>query len=747
MNTNIILFDMIKEHQWEKFIEYLKSNEDVDVNIRDDTDNYLINYAILFNKIDAVSILIHRGSKLDITDNDGRSILYVPIKYGFNKILDLLLHFNETNIGISLIDIKDRNENIPLHYAIHNKNNYAIETLLEYNSDVNMVDSNGFNSLQLAIMNRNINACKMILDKDVNINNRTNTGETALHIVANQQLYEVAEMLIDKKINIDIQDYEHEFSALDYCIVHNNIKLTALLIKNDANVNTQDFFGNTPLHYAIKEENYEIVTILTKSTYSKGKLNYNLYNIDSQLPIHIVLEKSIDKVADFLKIFLENSDLNFQDVDNRSAVHYMVIKGEGRIWKRYKDILTKKKMDIFISDNTGKRPIDYVKDDDIDEFLDLVEDSYLYILRNRNVKWSEEWEDMCNKELFVNKLSKDELTKLKKKIDKIDKSDKSKDICRTLIREKLISIYKNKDSKCNYSSFPSKLRKVCINITQGEKVEMCTFTGINIDVLFGLIYLLNKYEYAASTLDENFDNNKELCNYYKSVGIASSSRCEFINFEIIWVLQKIYFSSTFKKNFQKGIDNKKKRFIIIPLGIELRKGSHANYLIYDKETKELERFEPYGSSPPYQFDYNPGLLDNIIKYKFREIDDEIKYFPPSSYMPKIGFQYFDVLEGAQYIADPGGFCALWSIWYVDQRLLYSDINRRSLIVKLMKSIKIKNISFKKIIRNYSKGIIDIRDNVLNKIGMTINNWINDEYTHKQFEELTREISNIISKLS
>ena len=742
MNNNIILFDMIKDHQWEKFIEYLKNNEDVDVNIRDETDNYLINYAILFNKIDAVSILIHRGSKLDITDTDGRSILYIPIKYAFNKILDLLLHFNETNIGISLIDIKDMNENIPLHYAIHNKNTYAIKTLLEYNSDVNMVDSNGSNSLQLAIMNRNIDAVKLILSNDININNRTNTGETALHMATNQQLYEVAEMLINKNINIDIQDYEHEFSALDYCIVHNNAKLTALLVKNDANVNTQDFFGNTPLHYAIKEENYEIVTILTKSTYSKGKINYNLYNIDSQLPIHVMFEKNIDKVANFLELFIENSDLNFQDIDNRSAIHYMIIKGN--IWKKYKDILVKKKLDVFISDNDGKRPIDYVANDDIDEFLDLVENSYLYILRNRNVKWTVEWENMCNKELFIDKMSKDELTKLRKKIDTFDKN---KDVCRTLIRDKLISIYKNKDSKCNYSSFPSKLQSKCIDITEGPKVEMCTFTGINIDVLFGLIYLLNKYDYAASTLDKNFNNNKELCNYYKSVGITSSSRCEFINFEIIWVLQKIYLSSTFKESFKKSIANKKKRFIIIPLGIEMKKGSHANYLVYDKEVKELERFEPYGSSPPYQFDYNPGLLDNIIKYKFREIDNQIKYFPPSSYIPKIGFQYFDVLEGSEYIADPGGFCALWSIWYVDQRLLYSDVNRRSLIKKLIKSIKIKNISFKKIIRNYSKDIIDIRDRVLNKIGLTINNWINDEYTQKQFDELTREISNIISKFS
>ena len=742
MNTNIMLFDLIKDHQWDKFIEYVKNNEDIDVNIRDSTDNYLINYAIIFNKIDAVSILIHRGSRLDITDNDGRSILYVPIKFGFNKILELLLHFNQTNIGISLIDIRDKNDNIPLHYAIYNKNIHAVKLLLEYNSDVNIVDSNGFNSLQLSILNKNIEAAKLILEKNININSRTNSGESALHIACNQQIYDLAELLISKGINVNIQDYEHEFSALDYCIINNNVNMTSLLLKNGADVNIQDFFGNTALHYSIKEENYEIVNILIKSKFSSGKINYNLYNIDSQLPIHVLLEKKIDRVSEFVPIFLENSDLNFQDIDNRSTLHYIAMNG---IWKNYKDILSKKKLDIFIIDNIKKRPIDYISKDDIDEFLKLIEDSYIYILRNRNAEWNSDWENMCNKELFVNKLTKNETDDLKKFID-LNTVKENDDICRTIVKNKLLEIYKNKDSTCNYSSFPSKLQRKCLVINEGDKVDMCTFTGINIDILFGLIYLLKKYKFATSTIDEHFGDNKDLCNYYKSLGISSSSRCEFINFEIIWILQKIYLSSSFKKNFKKRIEDKTKRFIIIPLGIELEKGSHANYLIYDKTIKELERFEPYGSSAPYQFDYNPTLLDNILKYKFMELDSEIKYFPPSSYMPKIGFQYFDVLEGSSYISDPGGFCALWSIWYVDQRLTYSDINRKSLIKKLMKSIKTKNISFKKIIRNYSKDIVNIRDNVLNKLGLTINNWINDEYTQKQFDELTQEITQIILKI-
>ncbi len=116
-------------------------------------------------------------------------------------------------------------------------------------------------------------------------------------------------------------------------------------------------------------------------------------------------------------------------------------------------------------------------------------------------------------------------------------------------------------------------------------------------------------------------------------------------------------------------------------------------------------------------------------------------------MPKIGFQYFDVLEGStQKIGDPGGFCALWSIWYADQRLTYPDIKRDSLVRKLIKSIKIQNLSFKSVIRNYSKDIIDIRDKVLNDANLTINDWINDQYNKEQFDSVLKNIKTLILSL-
>ncbi len=352
---------------------------------------------------------------------------------------------------------------------------------------------------------------------------------------------------------------------------------------------------------------------------------------------------------------------------------------------------------------------------------------------------------MCVDELFKGKLNKEE-KKIIERYVKLNGADQDQDICQTIVRNKLMEIYLDKEPKCDYLSYPIKLSRKCIDIEEGTVVEYCTFTGITLDVLIGLLYLLGKHKSACSTITTNFIENKDLCSYYRSIGIITNTKCEFLNFEIVWVYHKLYFSDQFADNFNKCLKDGKKRFIIVPLGIELRQGSHANYLIYDTKLNEIERFEPYGSQPPYNFDYNPTLLDNLLENQFKKIKKGIKYIRPKEYIPKIGFQYLDVYEATTKIADPKGFCALWTIWYTDGRITYADIPRDKLIKKMMKNIKLRQTPFKEVIRNYSYDIIKMRDDIFEKIGITINDWLNEKYTEQNVLDLVKEFKILIKKL-
>ncbi len=134
-------------------------------------------------------------------------------------------------------------------------------------------------------------------------------------------------------------------------------------------------------------------------------------------------------------------------------------------------------------------------------------------------------------------------------------------------------------------------------------------------------------------------------------------------------------------------------------------------LFYDIEKKCLERFEPHGSGYPSNFNYNPDLLDEIIKKKFLNIfsnhfetNIDIQYLRPKDYLPKIGFQTLDSTEADvnKNIGDPNGFCTLWTIWYLDHRIHYVDTNPKKLVIKLINKIRMNNKSFRAIIRNYSR---------------------------------------------
>lgn len=735
------MFNYLKNHEWDNFISKLETfDSDFDVNTRDNDNNYFITYAIIFNQPKIVKLLLDREAKMDMIDQEGFSILYIPIKFKYNKILDVLLEADKKNIGISIVDIKDKTDKIALHYAIIMKNIYAVDTLLTYNSNPNIKEiAFGYNALHLAIRSRSFEICELVVKYIDDINSKCNTGETALHIACNFKLTEIVKLLIKYKINVNIQDYNNEITALHYCVHLNDKALIDILLKNNADTNLQDAFGNTPIHYAISENNFEIFIELYNSSNS---VNLNLWNLEGEIPLHIILKSEINNMSDYLDIMIDKSNLSLQDISGNTCLHYLIMLN---LWKEYSTYLVKKRLDIITKNKEGRSVMDLLDKKEYDIFLDIVEESYYHRLYKSGIEWQNEWENICSAEF--EEIDKKALSKLGKDIT--EKNIKSK--CKNIIRDKLIKLINdNKNNKtldCSDKSFPMKKIKQCINVNEGTNLDLCSFTGNTLDVLIGLIYLLEKHKNSSSTLSSNFTDNKELCKFYRNLGIIMNNKCEFLNFEIIWIMQKLYLSEDFYDNFKNCL-KKNIRFIIIPLGISNRDSAHANYLIYDHQNKEVERFEPHGSSAPRGMNYNPSLLDEILKNKFKTIDQNIKYIRPIDYLPKIGFQSLDVYEtGNKKIGDPLGFCALWCIWYADMRLTYSDFTRNNLVKILIDNLRKSNISFRNMIRNYAQNIIKLRDALLNKSDMDINDWQNDQYTDVQINSIMSELVNKIKKIS
>ena len=736
MSINKKLFELIKNNQKEEFLKTFKENTDIDCNIRDDNNNYLIQYAIIYNMPDVINLLISKGAKLDIVDIDGRSLLFMPIKYGYNQSLRILLEKDKNNIGISLLEYSDLKGLFPIHYAILFKNLSAIKIINEYINNIDIPDKEGNTALHYSIKVKDLEIFKEILSKDPDVNQQTNQGESALHIACNfTQISVIEELLKIKTINTNIQDYENQITPLMYSIILDDIKLFNLLI-NLSDIEIQDINGNSSLHYAINENNSFIINKLLE----KYKTLFST-NLIGKTPFHLLLDnlkyKNLDLDQTDIKSFIKKSNLNIQDYNGNSCFLILI---KSNLWKKFTKELEGKKLNAYLKNHKNETVFDIVNPDDKELLFDLLTKSYLSQLKNsENIEWKSKIDNQCKNNLTFQKYQSLK-SELNLNIDENKIKKYEKDICPFIIRQ---NIQKNK------LSFPLKLKNYCIDLDYQMGSNFVTYTGVALDILFGLIYILKNYNNITSTtLTLNFKNNQILKDYYNKNEDREVEDDELLNLEIIWNNQNIFYPDNLNEIIETFLKNKSKRFLIIPIGIELSQDSHANILIYDKKLNEIERFEPNGGTFPFKFNYNPNLLDKLLKDKFDELINGVKYFSPGSYLPKIGFQLLESYDHykTKKIGDPGGFCAAWCTWYAFMRIKYENLDRKKLCLKLIRKIKEENISFKDLIRNFASKIVSIRDDTLKEADLDINNWINGNYEKIKLDRLMILIQQLIKEL-
>jgi ankyrin repeat protein len=725
-----LMFQYIRNHKYDDLINLINSNKFIDINKYDIHGNFLLTYAVRFNSPDIVKFLLDKGSRFDIVNKSGKSIIYEAIDNNFIEIITTLIDHSFNNIGISIVDIKDKKGAIAIHYAIKHENLYIVEQLIKYNSNLYHKDINGYNSLHLSAKNKNEKIAGIIIKYMNNLDYRNNNGETAIHIAIKYKNYSTAMLIIENNANPNISD-RYDRTPLHYAVSNNSHELCKKILSKGGNPSAQDIHGDTPLNYSIAENNLGIFEDIIKY-----KPQINIWNIFGRTTLHNVFYYRPNDISKYTDLLIDDSDLTMKDSLGNTCLHFLIETG---LWKKYSDIIKKKKINILTKNSDGKRPIDILKIvskelSDIDFLIEITIESYLHILKGRS-DWTNKLDIICSKEI-VN------LTDEEKKYISGIKNANSTNFCRKFLKSKIKEcidspevdttiLNPNADNPVNCNrSYPVKYN--CpFKFQKGIIVDICTFTGSSLDVVMGLIYLLKKHPNSCSVINISY-KSKEKIKIYKKMGNIINSQLSHLEFEIIWSETKLFVMD----NFDEKIFSCKKRFVIIPLGIKADDFFHSNYLIYDKEKNEIERFEPHGGQKPIGMNYNSKFLDSILEKYFLQIDKKIKYIGPEKYIPKVGFQLMDIQETEQNrIGDPIGFCALWSIWYTDQRLSYPDIDRNTLVDSLFDHIRLNDLSFKNIVRNHSRQIIDMRDKLLENAGLDINNYENQNYTNEQLDKL------------
>lgn len=237
----------------------------------------------------------------------------------------------------------------------------------------------------------------------------------------------------------------------------------------------------------------------------------------------------------------------------------------------------------------------------------------------------------------------------------------------------------------------------------------------------------------------------------------------------------------FQTAFLNCVNNPQIRFVIIPIRfihLECRQGinaatetRHANMVLYDKKTKTVERFEPWGFLDLYDNNEFDKEFSKWLLFSPENAQLPIEnYLGATEICPREGFQFlqertsFGALSGeeeskfydllaanddffnkVQSSNSPNmiiNFCSIWSNWYANLRMTNPSIAPARVIEESIKLLKKDPRGMSSFILRYASFIRSEAFKIFKEIGIDFD--IRENFL-KQFDENT-EIDRIISKV-
>ena len=289
---------------------------------------------------------------------------------------------------------------------------------------------------------------------------------------------------------------------------------------------------------------------------------------------------------------------------------------------------------------------------------------------------------------------------------------------------------------------PTKKNKNLVigSILKYKTVKKTSFKGQGEDLFFAIRYLQNKYDNFYVPIGDFKEDSvmKNITTSYRFVCETKGNQMKK-EFKLFLPIPK----EKLIKNIKKIFSNKYNiRYILLPLFIHLSRKcdetvGHFNMAVVDVKNFTFERFEPYGSSLNLKKHKN---LNKKIVNIFKKAGIELDIIEINKFLPRISFQEIEERQIENNLAssrstDPGGFCGVWSIWYIELLFRNRHLDRKDMIketIKLIKEIgkKDKYNNFRKFIRRYAAHLDKERKRMLMKVAEDCDN-INNIFNYQQ----------------
>lgn len=195
-------------------------------------------------------------NEVNVRDYSG----WTPLQYAINdnskdKTNSLLQH----NANINN---RDGLGNTPMMYKIKSWDNDMVRELLQDRADPNVKNINGQNSVHYSVLFNNPGALKAIEGFGAELDEKDNFGNTPLaYSVYTEETYPMMQYLVENNADIESRNNLGQ-TPLMQAALHGNFKAVKYLIENRADVMAQSNSGDTALSYALKNGHEKVSTFL-----------------------------------------------------------------------------------------------------------------------------------------------------------------------------------------------------------------------------------------------------------------------------------------------------------------------------------------------------------------------------------------------------------------------------------------------------------------------------------------------------
>ena len=212
------------------------------------------------------SVLLTNNFDINREDFRGATALHYAAEMGDVEMIKIILNQPKARINVKTLDMGST----PLMIAAGSDKIEAVNYLIERGADVGITNNNGFTALMIAAEVGSVDCVQALLNSEnCNINAQNHYGSNAL--MQGIKYIDVVKILINF---IDLsQEDDNQANVLHYACSAGSSDVVRLLLDNGSfDIDKPNKFGETAIHLAIKQKQFDLVQYLIEKGASMTKV-------------------------------------------------------------------------------------------------------------------------------------------------------------------------------------------------------------------------------------------------------------------------------------------------------------------------------------------------------------------------------------------------------------------------------------------------------------------------------------------